>query len=226
MRFSDRAHAGRLLAQQLTYLKLERPIVYALPRGGVPIGLEVAKALNAPLDLLIVRKIGVPWQPELAAASVVDGERPDIVFNENVLELAGLDHGQIEEAAKVELREIERRRNVYLKDRSPIAAEGRNAIIVDDGVATGASLKAAIMAIRRQNPARVIVAAPVGSSTTMAEIRGLADEVVCLWSPENFFAIGPYYDDFHQLSDGEVVDLLAQSMAFGKTSRIEGREPD
>jgi len=209
MRFLDRTHAGRLLGAQLASLDLNRPVVYALPRGGVPVGLEVAKALNAPLDLLLVRKIGVPWQKELAAASIVDGEQ-GIVFNENVLELTGISHEQVKNAAKAEFLEIERRRALYLKDRKSISVEGRDALLIDDGIATGASLKAAIKAVRRRRPSRVIVGAAVGAPDTVEELRQLADLVVCLSTPEGFFAIGPYYDDFHQLSDQEVVELLKQ----------------
>ena len=211
MRFSDRVDAGRLLGMRLAQTAWIRPIVYALPRGGVPVGLEVAKALSAPLDLLLVRKIGVPWQRELAAASVIDGERPDIIFNEDVLKLAGLTHSQIQQAAKPELREIERRRTLYLKDQMPISAKGRDAILVDDGIATGASLKAAIKSVRKRDPLRVIIAAPVASIDTVEDLRRLADEVICLSTPSNFYAIGPHYDDFHQLSDQEVVDLLKQA---------------
>jgi putative phosphoribosyl transferase len=167
--------------------------------------------LNAPLDLLLVRKIGVPWQKELAAASVVDGEQPDIVFNENVLEQTGITHDQIQLAAQHELQEIERRRGLYLDNRRPISAEGRDAILVDDGIATGASLRAAIKSVLRRNPLRVVVAAPVGSVATVQDLRRLANEVVCLSTPPDFSAIGPYYDDFHQLSDQEVIALLKQS---------------
>jgi putative phosphoribosyl transferase len=210
MRFSDRTDAGRLLGMRLAETAWINPVVYALPRGGVPVGLEVAKALNAPLDLLLVRKIGVPWQRELAAASVIDGEQPDIVFNEHVLEMTGISHDQILQAAKPELREIERRRILYLKGQAPISAKGRDAILVDDGIATGASLRAAIKSVRKRDPLRVVIAAPVASLDTAEGLRQLADEVICLSTPPNFYAIGPHYDDFHQLSDEEVVDLLKQ----------------
>jgi putative phosphoribosyl transferase len=210
MRFSDRTDAGRLLGMRLAETAWINPVVYALPRGGVPVGLEVAKALNAPLDLLLVRKIGVPWQRELAAASVIDGDQPDIVFNEHVLHMTGISHDQILQAAKPELREIERRRILYLKGQAPISAKGRDAILVDDGIATGASLRAAIKSVRKRYPLRVIIAAPVASLDTAESLRQLADEVICLSTPPNFYAIGPHYDDFHQLSDEEVVGLLKQ----------------
>ena len=220
MRFSDRADAGRLLGLRLAETAWVNPVIYALPRGGVPVGLEVAKALNAPLDLLLVRKIGVPWQKELAAASVIDGDQPDIVFNENVLQMAGLARDQILQAAKPELREIERRRMLYLKGQAPISAKGRDAILVDDGIATGASLRAAIISVRKRNPLRVIVAAPVASIDTVQDLRRHTDEVICLLTPSDFYAIGPYYDDFHQLSDQEVVDLLKQKPGTEEAANV------
>jgi putative phosphoribosyl transferase len=216
MRFVDRAAAGRLLAAEISKLSLKRPVVLALPRGGVPVAYEAARALRAPLDLLLVRKIGVPWQPELAAASIVDGQQPDLVFNEDVMASTGLSRARIEELGQAELREIERRRALYLKDRAPIKVEGRDAILADDGVATGATFKAAIKAVRRRGPSRVIAAIPVGSPDTLDEIRALADDVVCLSAPSAFFAIGVYYDDFHQLTDEEVVDLLKKADAAEK----------
>jgi len=220
MRFLDRTHAGRLLGAKLAGVTLKRPVVFALPRGGVPVGLEVARALKAPLDLLLVRKIGVPWQKELAAASIVDGEQPDIVFNDDVLEFTGITRDRVQAAAMAELQEIERRRSLYLKDQKPVDTEGRDAVLVDDGIATGASLKAAIRGVRRRKPSRVIVAAPVASTDTVEAMRKLADEVICLSTPPGFYAIGPYYDDFHQLSDQEVVDLLKQKPETGEGANV------
>jgi putative phosphoribosyl transferase len=207
-RYQDRSSAGRLLGAELGKLGLKRPVVLALPRGGVPVAAEVAKALAAPLDLVLVRKVGAPWQPELAIGSVADGPAPDIVFNDDILKAMGMTHKQVEDAAKPELREIDRRRALYLKDRAPVALEGREAVLVDDGVATGATLKVAIKAVRRRSPSRVIVAAPVGAPDSVAELRRVADDVVCLSAPEGFYAIGQYYDDFHQLTDAEVAELM------------------
>src|SRR3954451_10457673 len=152
MLFTDRPDAGRRLAERLRARKPENPVVLALPRGGVPVGLEIARALNAPLDLLLVRKIGVPSRPELAAAAIVDGERPDLVFNEDVMAAAGLDVATIEDLAARELTEIERRRSTYLSGRAPIAVSGRSAIVVDDGIATGATMRAALTALKRRGP--------------------------------------------------------------------------
>jgi putative phosphoribosyl transferase len=210
MRFTNRASAGRLLARELLKLDLRAPVVYALPRGGLPVAFEVAEALKAPLDIVLVRKIGVPWQRELAAGAIAD-DAQNLVFNKDVIAEAGMQRRQVEEAAKVEIREIERRRALYLAGRSPVEVKGREAIIVDDGIATGATVEAAIMAVRRREPSRVIVATPVAPPDTVAELKALANDVVCLATPEPFFAISAHYDDFRQLTDQDVVDVLRQA---------------
>jgi putative phosphoribosyl transferase len=206
--FTDRAEAGRLLGNKLAKRGYEDPVVYALPRGGVAVAVEIAEILGAPLDLLLVRKIGVPGYAELAAGSIVDGERPDIIVNEHVAIAARLSRAQIEAAGRRELEEIERRRALYLPGRAPISAQGRTAILVDDGIATGASIKAAITAIRRRAPRRVVIAVPVAAADTAAELAERSDEFVCLAAPRDFGSVGYYYLDFHQLDDDEVVALL------------------
>jgi putative phosphoribosyl transferase len=218
--FPDRTSAGRLLAAELAKRALEHPVIYALPRGGVPVAAEIAKALDAPLDLLLVRKIGVPWHEELAAGSIVDGERPDVVVNESIMRAAHVSEADFAESAARELREIERRRALYLPGRRPIPAEGRTAILVDDGIATGASMRAAITAIRRRKPRRIIVAVPVLAPETAAAFHALADDVVYVAAPQLFRAVGLHYRDFHQLDDGEVTALLSQAQA-----RANGRAP-
>ena len=209
-RFTDRRQAGKALARALAARKLVDPVVLALPRGGVPVALEVARALGAPLDLVLVRKIGVPGQRELAAAAVVDGGAPEIVVNEDVLEAARLTRDYIEKAAKVELGEIDRRRRVYLEGRPRVALDGRVLVLVDDGIATGASIRAAIAALRRKRPMRLILAVPVAPAGTIAELRGEVDDIVCLTMPEPFYAVGMQYDDFEQVSDEEVVALMRE----------------
>jgi putative phosphoribosyl transferase len=211
-RFQDRAAAGKLLADKLSKLELKQPVVFALPRGGVPVGREVADALHAPLDLVLVRKIGVPWQTELAAASIVNGEQPEIVFNERIMSEAGLTRREVEQAGAAELREIERRRALYLRGRPPVEVRARDAVLVDDGIATGATFKAAIKAVRRRMPSRVIAAIPVGPPDSIEELKALTDDVVCLFTPSWFSAIGAHYDDFHQLTDQEVIDLLNRAI--------------
>ncbi|MDJ0951293.1 MAG: phosphoribosyltransferase family protein [Alphaproteobacteria bacterium] len=212
--FDDRAAAGRLLGEALARKKLQEPVVLALPRGGVPVGLEVARALNAPLDLLLVRKIGAPFQPELAAAAVVDGDEPEVVVNPEVVSLAGVGQDYIDAEVKRELAEIERRRGRYLRGRARVPIKYRTAIVVDDGIATGASVRAAIKGLWRRGPKAVILAVPTAPVDTVAALRPEVAEIICLETPEPFFAIGGYYRDFHQLSDDEVVRLLAEADAL------------
>lgn len=208
--FPNRRRAGELLARELASLRLEQPVVYVLPRGGVPVGAPIARALGAPLDVLLVRKIGVPGHEELAAASVVDGATPDVVFNDDIIRAVGITRAQIDEAAKQHLKEIERRRALYLPGRAPISAEGRTAIIVDDGIATGASVRAAVAALKRRHPRRIVVAVPVAAAETVRALRREVDDVICLAAPERFGAVGYFYRDFHQLDDSEVIEELAR----------------
>lgn len=207
--FADRLAAGRALAHALSQRRWEGPVVVlALPRGGVPVAAEVARVLDAPLDLLLVRKIGAPSQPELAVAAVVDGTQPVIVVDEETALLAGVDRAYIDACAQDELAEIARRRHVYLKDRSPVPVQGATAIVVDDGIATGTTVRAALRALRRRRPARTVLAVPLAPADTLAELRGEVDEIVCLAEPSPFFAIGPHYGDFHQVEDAEVIAAM------------------
>ncbi|HVP29836.1 MAG TPA: phosphoribosyltransferase [Myxococcota bacterium] len=208
MIFQDRRDAGRRLAEELARFKGPDTVVLALPRGGVPVGFEIAKALGAKLDLLLVRKIGAPYQPELAVAAVVDGEQTEIVRNDDLIRELGLDDAYVREEAERQVAEIERRRGLYLAGREPVAVAGRTAIVVDDGVATGATMRAALRAVRRRSPARLVLAVPVAPPDTVERLRGEVDELVCLSTPAYFGAIGAFYDDFHQLEDDEVRELL------------------
>jgi putative phosphoribosyl transferase len=208
-RFADRTEAGRALARRLASTpRAGRVVVLALPRGGVPIGAEVARALDAPLDLLLVRKIGAPWQPELAVAAIVDGDPPDIVIDEETSAMSGVDRDYIETQARLELQEIERRRRVYLAGRAPVPVEGATVIVVDDGIATGTTVRAALKALRRRHPARLVLAVPVAPSDTLAALSAEVDEIVCLEQPYPFQAIGLHYGDFHQVGDDEVLAAL------------------
>jgi len=207
--FADRAEAGRALAQRLVEAALVPPlVVLALPRGGVPVAAEVARTLGAPLDLLLVRKIGAPWQPELAVAALVDGDPPDIVVDETTSRMCGVDRDYIDRQAGLEMREIERRRRIYLAGRAAVPVAGATVIVIDDGVATGTTIRAAMKALRRRHPARLVLAVPVAPADTVAELRAEADEVICLAQPEPFHAIGLHYGDFHQVSDDEVLAAL------------------
>lgn len=206
--FQDRSAAGRELAERLGHLKDANPLVLALPRGGVPVATEIARILGAPLDLLLVRKIGVPWQSELAAGAVIDGTTPRTYINEEVVRAAGVSQSDIDRIVAVELGEIRRRRQLWLADRPRIPVGDHTAIVVDDGVATGASMRVALEAVRAESPRRVVLAAPVAPAETAEMLRQFCDEAHFLVTPEDFRAVGAYFRDFHQLSDLEVRGLL------------------
>ena len=208
MPFKDRSDAGRKLAKALAAYKDQHPVILALPRGGVPVAAEVATALHAPLDLILVRKIGVPIQPELAMGAVVDGGAPIIVRNEDVIKLAGIDEAEFKAICDSELAEIERRRQRYLGSRERVNIDGRTAIVIDDGVATGATTRAALHATRMRNPKKLVLAVPVAPTDSLAALRSDADEVICLEDYEVFGAIGLYYRNFNQVTDEEVIETL------------------
>ncbi len=210
MSFTDRSDAGRRLARALLAYKADRPVVLALPRGGVPVAAEVARALDAPMDLVLVRKIGVPFEPELAMGAVVDGPAPLTVRNADVIALSGVSEAAFAEVRERELAEIERRRARYLGGRAHPELAGRTIIVVDDGIATGATTRVALKAVRAQHPARLVLAVPVAPTDTLKALRDDVDDVVCLEQHEDFGAIGYYYRDFRQVGDAEVIALLAQ----------------
>ena len=208
MPFRDRSDAGRRLGEALERYRDAHPVVLALPRGGVPVAAEVASALDAPLDLILVRKIGVPMQPELAMGAVVDGGSPLIVRNEDVIRHAGIDEAQFASVCEEELAEIERRRAKYLGTRDRAEISGKTVIVVDDGIATGATTRAALRAVHARHPKRLVLAVPVAPTESLAAMRAEADDVVCLEDHALFGAIGFYYADFRQVSDGEVIRML------------------
>lgn len=210
MPFKDRAEAGRRLAAALRKFSGEAVVVLALPRGGVPVAAEIAAGLHAALDLILVRKIGVPMQPELAMGAVVDGPDPHVVRNEDVIVLAGISEREFAAVRDRELAEIERRRQKYLGSRARADLAGRVVIVVDDGIATGATIRAALQAVRPRGAKRIVLAVPVAPTGTLAELQGEADEIVCLEDYEAFGAIGFYYRDFRQVDDQEVTDILAR----------------
>ncbi len=207
--FESRAEAGRLLAAELGRRDWERPVVLALPRGGVPVGLEVAHALHCPLDLVLVRKVGAPYQPEFAIAAVVDGDPPRLVRNPALGTWEGREwEHHLTEAYRNACTEIRRRREAYLAGRKLVPVDGRTAIVVDDGLATGTTMRAAVEALRMRGAARVVVAVPVAPPDTAKALAAVADEIVCLETPAAFGAVGAFYADFHQLDDAEVVRLM------------------
>ena len=210
MSFVDRSDAGRQLAQALLAYKDQQPVILALLRCGVPVAAEVAAALDASLDLILVRKIGVPTQPELAMGAVVDGGLPIVVRNDDVIRMAGVDEAEFEAVRDRELAEIERRRKLYLGDRAAVDVAGHVAIVIDDGVATGATTRAALRATRMRRPSKLVLAVPVAPTDTLVALREKADRVICLEDHMYFGAIGFYYADFRQLSDQEVKDIIAR----------------
>jgi putative phosphoribosyl transferase len=207
MSFRDRQDAGRQLSARLEHLRDAKPIVVGLPRGGVPVAAEVANALDAPLDVIVVRKLGVPYQPELGFGAI--GEGGVEVLNEEVLRAAGLGDDDIARVEAKEREEVARRARRFRGDRPPVPLAGRTVIVVDDGLATGGTARAALEVAREHGASRVVLAVPVAPVGTVRAMQDVADEVVCLETPSAFFAIGQWYDDFTQTSDDEVVDLLA-----------------
>lgn len=206
--FCDRQEAGRLLGQELVGLSLHAPVVLALPRGGVPVASEVAAALAAPLDLVIVRKVGAPGNPELAVAALVDGDPPDVVLNREIVEAYRLDDAALATLVKDERPELERRRTAYRDSRPPLSIAGKTAVLVDDGAATGTTMKVAIRALKRRSPAAIIVALPVAPPQIVAELSQEADRVVCLAQPPHFRALSYYYLHFEQLDDEDVIAAM------------------
>jgi putative phosphoribosyl transferase len=211
--FVDRTEAGRRLLERLAALALERPVVLALPRGGVPVGFEIARGLGAPLDLVLVRKFGAPWQPELAVGAVIDGDHAETILNQDIVKELQIPQSYIADASARELAEIERWRSLYLAGTARAPVAGRTAIVVDDGIATGATMMAALGAIRRADPLQLVLATPVAPPDAIERLRPHADAVVCLATPRQLGAVGAFYEDFGQVSDAEVVDLLARAAA-------------
>jgi predicted phosphoribosyltransferase len=207
MIFADRAQAGRLLGERLAPLQLVNPVVLALARGGVPVGAQIAAALSAPLDVVFVRKLGAPGQPELAVGAVADGSDPEIVLNDQLLAALELDAGYIAATAKQEIAAIERRRKVYRGVRPELELAGRSVVVVDDGVATGMTMQAALRQVRRR-AGTAIAAVPVVSAEAMAMLRSEADDVVCLTAPRRLRSVGAHYRDFAQVSDEDVLAIL------------------
>jgi putative phosphoribosyl transferase len=226
MPFRDRREAGRRLAERLSGLRATSPLVLGLPRGGVPVAYEVAKALRAPLDILVVRKLGVPFQPELGMGAV--GEDGVRVLNADVLRQAGVNEAQLAQVEARERAEVEERATRLRGGRPAIPLQGRTVVIVDDGLATGGTARAAVRVARERGAARVILAVPVAPPETVATLRRDADDVVAVETPEPFFAIGGWYSDFSPTSDDEVVELLVRAAVSGADKEIvlpaEGRQ--
>jgi len=219
MLFRDRTEAGRVLAHRLAaYANYPNALVLALPRGGVPVAFEIAEALNLPLDIVVVRKLGLPGHEEFAMGAIASGGAR--VLNQDLIRQLSLSDEIIEQIVAREQRELERRERTYRGQRPVLDVRDRIIIIVDDGLATGSSMRAAIAALRQKQPAKLIVAVPVGARITCSELEAFADEVICLETPENFSAVGLWYRDFSQITDEEVIDLLERNRKNSEARNI------
>ncbi len=207
--FADRTEAGRALAAEIARKGYQDPVVLALPRGGVPVAFEIARAIDAPMDLVLVRKIGTPGQPELALGAVVDGPSPQCVVNEDVQRQADISDAQFEQEKQRQLAEIDRRRGLYLAGRERVPISGKTAIIVDDGIATGATARVALKALRQAGPAKLVLAVPVAPAATLEAMADDIDDCLCLETPDPFHAVGFFYRNFDPVSDEEVATLMA-----------------
>lgn len=209
-RFLNRREAGRMLAEAVAAAAPVDPVVLALPRGGVPVGFEVAKRLKAPLDVLLVRKIGAPGHEEYGIGALVDGANPQIVIDRDMARAVGADKDYIEREVARQLAEVERRRALYARP-APVSLAGRTAVVVDDGIATGGTVKAALKALARSDASSIVLAIPVAPRSALGELSVLCDKIVCLMAPEPFYAVGAHYADFDQTADEEVVGLLGEA---------------
>jgi len=212
MRFRNRTEAGQQLAERLRSYAIDATaVVLGLPRGGVVTAATIAEQLDLPLDVLIVRKLGTPWQPELAMGAIASGGVR--VLNPDIVGTLHIPQSKIDEVTRIEAAELARREKLYRGDRPRLSVADRTVIVVDDGIATGSTMLAAIRCIRAQKPARIVIAVPVAPPSTCRTLESEADDVVCLLSPEPFNAVGEWYDDFSQVEDAEVVALLARAAA-------------
>ncbi|WP_456323047.1 phosphoribosyltransferase [Hydrogenimonas sp.] len=215
--FKDRIEAGEILADRIEEIgPFEDPIVLALPRGGVPVGYQVAKRIHAPLDVIIVRKLGAPFNEEFAIGALVEGDPERVVLNEEAVYRLGVGKEYLDHVVAKERDELHRRQKLYRGTQNPLEnLKGKTVILVDDGIATGYTMKAALMAIKEQNPKSIIVAIPVAPPDSLPEIERLADKVVVLETPEPFWAVGAHYERFDQTSDEEVLELLQKAKENG-----------
>ncbi|WP_331371599.1 phosphoribosyltransferase [Sinorhizobium chiapasense] len=214
--FADRVDAGRKLARAIEREDFADPVVMALPRGGVPVAFEVAAHLGAPLELLIVRKIGAPGHAEFGLGALVDGEELQLVLNDEAMRLVHPPEAYVEAETERQRLELTRRRALYVGDRPRVSPKGRNVIVVDDGIATGGTAKAAIQALRKEGAAALMLAVPVAPPSAVTSLRREVDRMVCLASPSPFHAVSIYYDDFEQTTDAEVVALLKEARGDGR----------
>lgn len=211
--FQDRFEAGKQLAERLKPYQRDHPMLFALPRGGVPVGYEIAKAFNSPLEVFVVRKIGVPWNPELGIGAVAPGIQ---ILDEEALHMLGLKESDLKEVIQREQEELKRRLRLYGAEEDLSKIAGRTVILVDDGLATGVTAQVALQGIKQFHPGKLILAVPVGSSQAIAKLMPFVDELICLEVPLDFYAVGAFYQDFAQVSDETVIDLLERANAKEK----------
>ncbi len=209
--FNDRQDAGRQLAQRLRDLHPPDPVVLALPRGGVVVGAEVAAGLECPLDVLVVRKLGAPHQPELAIGAVTDDGSPQRILNEDLIRRLGVDDRYVEREIAGQLEEVRRRQALYRRGQAAVPIAGRTVIVVDDGIATGATVRAGLIGLRQTASSRVVLAVPVAPPEATQRLGGEVDDLICLETPASFMAVGAFYLDFRQVTDEEVVALLEEA---------------
>jgi putative phosphoribosyl transferase len=214
--FEDRTDAGRQLAAALKPPDAGDCVVVALPRGGVPVAAEICRRHHLPIELALVRKIGAPGQPELALGAVVNGDSREIVVNQDVAKLFGLNRSDVERLGQAQFEEISRRRKLYLGGQPGLSVTGKTAIVVDDGVATGASMRAALASLRQRGAARIVLALPVAPADSLKLLSSLVDETVCLSTPDSFISVGYYYADFSQVGEEEVAAILSELRANGQ----------
>jgi len=206
--YATREEAGQMLARRLSSFRQADVVVLGIPRGGLPVAREVSEVLGAPLDVIVVRKLGAPGQPELGIGAVVDGDHPRTIFNQDIIEHLGVEDEYIRAEIGRQLKEVHRREIAYRDGRPKVPLEGKTVIVIDDGIATGSSVRAALRGVRRQKPKRLVLAVPVAPAESIEALRSEADEIVFLETPEDFFAVGQFYRDFHQVSDDEVKAIL------------------
>lgn len=214
-KLQNRTHAGQVLAERLVAYKNQKTVVVlALPRGGVPIGFEIAKKLHLPLDVYLVRKLGVPGHEELAMGAIASGNI--IIFNEEVIQSLSLSQEQIKAVIEFERQELDRRNRCYRGNKPFISVENKTIILVDDGLATGATMRAAVLSLKKLHPAKIVIAVPVGASDSCHKLESEVDEIICVFTPTPFYGVGMWYEEFPQTSDEEVIQLLQQAQSFGQ----------
>ena len=214
--FRDREDAGQQLAERLLHLRDVNPLIFGLPRGGVVIASEVAAALGAPLDVLVVRKLGAPGRPELALGAITVGDDPHLTLNQDLIDLISVSDEYLQMEMDTQREEVKRRNDRYRQGRPAMSVEGRTTIIIDDGIATGATVLAGIMGLKDRKPGRLVLAVPVAASDSLEKLSQYVDEVVCLHAPDDFMSVGVFYSDFHQTTDDQVMELLERSQPAEK----------